>query len=191
MSVIGVVVIGCFAALFARLWYLQVMEAPQLEVQATAKRTRTVAVEAPRGRILDVNGKVIVDNRTSLVVTVDRRVLKKPKARRDDALVSTWPTRSPSSGTPTKVETIEARLADQQYDELQPVPVATDITNDLMVYLSEHADEFPSVAVERESVRDYKYGATAGNIARLRRAHHQGDARRSQGRRPASTPTAW
>ena len=49
MSVVGVVVIGCFVALFARLWYLQVMEAPQLEEQATTNRTRAVAVEAPGG----------------------------------------------------------------------------------------------------------------------------------------------
>jgi len=34
MSVLGVLVVACFVALFARLWYLQVMEAPQLVQQA-------------------------------------------------------------------------------------------------------------------------------------------------------------
>jgi penicillin-binding protein 2 len=164
MSVIGVVVIGCFVALFARLWYLQVMEAPQLEVQATANRTRTVAVEAPRGRILDRNGKVIVDNRTSLVVTVDRRAVNKLKKVDRDALVSKLAGTLTDFGTPTKTDAIETRLADLQYDDLQPVPVATDISQDLMVYLSEHSDEFPDVSVERDSVRDYKYPGYAGNI---------------------------
>jgi penicillin-binding protein 2 len=164
MSVIGVVVIGCFVALFARLWYLQVMEAPQLEVQATQNRTRTVAVEAPRGRILDRNGTVIVDNRTSLVVTIDRRAHNKLKAADRDALVSKLAATFTEFGTPTKTDAIEKRLADLQYDDLQPVPVATDISQDLMVYLSEHADEFPNVGVERESVRDYKFPGVAGNI---------------------------
>jgi penicillin-binding protein 2 len=164
MSVVGVVVIGCFVALFARLWYLQVMEAPQLEVQATANRTRVVAVEAPRGRIIDRNGKVIVDNRTSLVVTIDRRSVNKMKKDDRDALVSKLAATFTDFGTPTKTEAIETRLADLQYDDLQPVPVATDISQDLMVYLSEHADEFPNVGVERESVRDYKYPGYAGNI---------------------------
>jgi penicillin-binding protein 2 len=164
MSVIGVVVIGCFAALFARLWYLQVMEAPSLEVQATANRTRTVAVEAPRGRILDRNGKVIVDNRTSLVVTVDRTALKKlPKDQRE-ALVSKLAATFTDFGTPTKTDAIEAKLADKQYDDLQPVPVASDVTEELMVYLSERASDFPSVGVERESVRQYNYPTVAGNI---------------------------
>jgi penicillin-binding protein 2 len=164
MSVVGVVVIGCFVALFARLWYLQVMEAPQLDVQATQNRTRTVAVEAPRGRILDRNGVVIVDNRTSLVVTVDRRAVKKLKAADRDALVSKLAATFTDFGTPTKTDAIETRLADLQYDDLQPVPVATDISQDLMVYLSEHADEFPHVGVERESVRKYNFPAVAGNI---------------------------
>jgi penicillin-binding protein 2 len=164
MSVIGVVVIGCFVALFARLWYLQVMEAPQLEVQATANRTRTVAVEAPRGRILDRNGTVIVDNRTSLVVTVDRRAINKMKADQRNALVSKLAATFTEFGTPTKTEAIESRLADLQYDDLQPVPVATDISQDLMVYLFEHTDEFPTVDVQRKSVREYKYPGYAGNI---------------------------
>ncbi len=164
MSVIGVVVIGCFVALFARLWYLQVMEAPQLEVQATQNRTRTVAVEAPRGRILDRNGVVIVDNRTSLVVTIDRRAHNKLKAADRDALVSKLAATLTDFSTPTKTDAIQKRLADLQYDDLQPVPVATDVSQDLMVYLAEHADEFPNVGVERESVRDYKVKDAEGAV---------------------------
>jgi penicillin-binding protein 2 len=167
MSVVGVVVVGCFLALFARLWYLQVLEAPELEVQATANRTRTVSVEAPRGRIIDVNGRVIVDNRTSLVVTVDRSDLTKveqsvPGTR--DALVAKLAATFTDFGTPTKIDAIEARLGDSQYDELQPVPVASDISEDLMVFLSEHAAEYPGVDVTRKAVRQYNYGAAAGNV---------------------------
>ena len=164
MSVVGVVVIGCFVALFARLWYLQVMEAPQLEMQATANRTRTVAVEAPRGRILDRNGVVIVDNKTSLVVNVDRMALNKMETPERDALVSKLAATFTEFGTLTKTAPLENRLADQQYDDLRPVPVANGVDEDLMVYLSERAAEFPTVGVERESVRKYNYPGVAGNI---------------------------
>ena len=47
------------------------MAAPEYKVEAQANRVRTVTEEAPRGRILDAKGRVIVDNRTSRVVTVD------------------------------------------------------------------------------------------------------------------------
>ncbi|MEJ7585362.1 MAG: hypothetical protein WKF43_15065 [Acidimicrobiales bacterium] len=71
-SVVGIVAISLFAALFARLWFLQVMTAPEYQVAAENNRIRVVQQEAPRGRILDRTGKhVLVDNRRSIVVTVD------------------------------------------------------------------------------------------------------------------------
>ena len=164
MSIVGVVVVGCFVALFARLWYLQVMEAPQLQTQASANRTRTVSVEAPRGRILDANGFVLVDNRTSRVVTVDRNKVAKLKEADRTALVEKLAATFTDFGTPTKIDTLERRLADVQYDDLQPVPVAIDVTEELMVYLSEHAEELPGVAVEYQSVRKYNVPGAAGNI---------------------------
>jgi len=75
MSVLGIVVFALFAALFARLYYLQVMASEQYQVAAQANRIRVVPVEAPRGRILDRNGKVLVDNRISVQVTIDRTVI--------------------------------------------------------------------------------------------------------------------
>ncbi len=162
MSLLGVVVIGCFAALFARLWYLQVIEAPQLTVVATQNRTREIAVEAPRGRILDAKGHVLVDNRTSLVVTIDRNELRKVADR--DAVVSNLAGLLTQYSTPTKVDSIERRLADLQYDDLQPVPIAVDVTPELMIYLAEHGEDYPSVSVEPEWVRTYNYPGVAGNV---------------------------
>jgi penicillin-binding protein 2 len=165
MSVLGVVVLGCFCALFARLWYLQVMAAPELNVQAAANITRQVAVEAPRGRILDVNGKVLVDNRTSLVITVNRRELADvTKAGGREEFVARLAETLTKYGIPTKVTSLERRLQDQQYDQIQPVPIAIDVPEELEIYLGEHAEDFPGVAVQRESVRTYPYGAAAANV---------------------------
>ena len=51
------------------------MATDEYQVAAQANRIRVVPVEAPRGRILDRNGKVLVDNRISVQVTIDRTVL--------------------------------------------------------------------------------------------------------------------
>ena len=162
MSVIGVVVAACFVALFARLWYLQVMEAPALAEDATLTRTRTVISEAPRGRILDVKGRVLVDNRTSLIVTIDRSQFKKVKDR--DALIADLADTLTAQGAPIKVATIQKRLDDKRYSDYQAVPVATDVTEEVVHTISERADEFPSVSFERRTVRVYPYGAAAGNV---------------------------
>ena len=50
LGVIGVVVVSLFAALVARLWYLQVLAAPTYRVAAEGNRVRSVTTEAPRGR---------------------------------------------------------------------------------------------------------------------------------------------
>jgi len=162
MSILGVVVIACFVALFARLWYLQVMEAPALAVQATANRTRTVATEAPRGRIFDSKGRVIVDNRTSLIVSIDRNELKKVKNR--DGLIARLADVLTANGAPIKISTIEKRLSEKNTDLLQAVPIATDVTEEVIHHLSEYAEDFPAVSYERKTVRVYPYGAVASNI---------------------------
>ncbi len=162
MNLLGVIIAACFIALFARLWYLQVLEASDLAVQATANRTRTVATEAPRGRIFDSKGRVIVDNRTSLIVSIDRNELKKVKDR--DDLVARLADVLTTNGAPIKISTIERRLSDRGSDQLQAVPIATDVTEEVIHRLSEYAEDFPSVTYERKTVRVYPYGTAASNV---------------------------
>ena len=162
MSLLGVIVIGCFVALFARLWYLQVMEAPALAVQASVNRTRTIATEAPRGRIFDAKGRVIVDNRTSLIVSIDRNQLSKVADRND--LVARLADVLTANGAPIKISTIEKRLADKRADQLGSVSIATDVTEEVIHHLSEYAEDFPSVSFDRKTVRVYPYGTAAANI---------------------------
>jgi hypothetical protein len=70
------------------------------------------------------------------------------------------------------VSAIEKRLADKQYNPLQPIPIAYDPPDDLYLYFSERAADYLSVAVERQSVRTTT--TRSPRRARLRRAHHPG-----------------
>jgi penicillin-binding protein 2 len=65
---------------------------------------------------------------------------------------------------PTKVERLERRLVDPQYDPVEPIPVAIDVPQDFELFLAEHGEEFPGVAVRRSSVRSYPNGATAAHL---------------------------
>src|SRR3982751_6341260 len=77
LGVVAIVIVSLFAALLARLWYLQVLAAPSYRVQADVNRVRTIYTEAPRGRILDRQGRVLVDNKVSDAVVVSREELGK------------------------------------------------------------------------------------------------------------------
>ncbi len=167
LSILGIVALCLFGALFARLWYLQVMAAPGFQVRAEATSKRTVAEEAPRGRILDAKGRVLVGNRTSLVVTIDPQVFPSASAstkQAHDDLVLELASTLTSFGAPTKVSHIEKRLVDGQFDPLQPRPIAIDVPAEVELYLAERADEFPGVAVERQTLRTYPYGELAAHL---------------------------
>src|SRR6266508_3809438 len=74
LGVVGIISVSLFCTLFARLWYLQVMAAPDYAVAAQANQQRTMVEPAPRGRILDRNGIVLVDNRISTVLTINSQI---------------------------------------------------------------------------------------------------------------------
>ena len=65
MRILGVVAVSLFLALFGRLWFLQALEAERFEVRAESNISRSIRTQAPRGQILDRNGRVLVENRLS------------------------------------------------------------------------------------------------------------------------------
>src|SRR5436305_13148138 len=80
LGVVAIVIVSLFAALLARLWYLQVLAAPTYRLQADVNRVRTIYTEAPRGRILDRQGRVLVANRVSDALVVIREELGSRRA---------------------------------------------------------------------------------------------------------------
>lgn len=71
LGLLAIAALSLFGALFARLWFLQIVEGTTASARVTSNATRTVIIPAPRGRILDRHNVVLVDNRVSPVVTID------------------------------------------------------------------------------------------------------------------------
>lgn len=154
LTVVGVVVLSLFSALFARLWYLQVLDAQEFQVKATANQVRTIYTEAPRGRILDRNMKVLVDNRVSEAVTVNRLAVKdRPDVvERLAAVLNVAPAE------------LQGRIDDPNVSPYKPVAVADDVSEELVVYLREHAADFPGVEVTPLARRNYPNGSLAAHL---------------------------
>ncbi|MBW8825734.1 MAG: penicillin-binding protein 2 [Acidobacteria bacterium] len=156
LLIVGVVGLSLFAALLARLWYLQVLTAPQFKLQAKQNQVRVVKVAAPRGRILDRNGVVLVDNRASNVVAVDRSRL-------------TADERAPLLERLSRVLHIpdvelSRRLDDVTVSPYTPVPLAEDVPEPTMVTLRERQEDFPGVVARTVAVREYPHGSLAAHV---------------------------
>src|SRR5215208_1222992 len=70
VAVLGGVAFVLFAIIFFRLWFLQVLTGDDYVVQARENRVRKVRIEAPRGNIVDRNGKTLVKTRAAPVVQI-------------------------------------------------------------------------------------------------------------------------
>src|SRR5690606_23629317 len=110
---------------------------------SVSNRLRYIHDEAPRGRILDRNGKVLVDNRTSIVVSLDREPLRKLEPEERTVIFEHLAETLGSFGLPTKVSTIEKRYDDKRWAPQAYVPIAEDVPKDVEIYLMERSDQFP------------------------------------------------
>jgi penicillin-binding protein 2 len=164
LSLLGIVAVSLFAALFARLWYLQVMTSGQFQAAATTNSTRDVPVEAPRGRILDRNGNVIVGNRISVQVTIDRSALDDLSETRRQKVLERLADALSRSGVPKTVKQLQERVDDERFSPFVPVPIANDVPETLKIWVDEHGDELPSVAADFVAVRSYPYGRLAAHV---------------------------
>lgn len=167
LGILAVCALSLFGALFARLWFLQVVEAEALAERVNQNSTRTVVTPGPRGRILDRNGIPLVENRESIVVALDGQKLKEQsddeqaeELERIAASMSRF--RSPDDAI--TVDFLKKRLNDRRFSEFRPVPIAEDVNVDEEIWLREQADRFPSLVVERQTVRSYPYGSLAAHV---------------------------
>src|SRR5215207_6531652 len=70
VAVLGGFAFVLFAIIFFRLWFLQVLTGDDYVVQARENRIRKVKIEAPRGNIIDRDGRTLVKTRAAPVVQI-------------------------------------------------------------------------------------------------------------------------
>jgi penicillin-binding protein 2 len=159
VAVVGGVGVVLFAILFFRLWNLQVLSGEEYLAEAKNNRTREFKVIAPRGDILDRDGEVLVDNRTSLALQLNTAKLPADPAEERAELARL--------GELAHMSLRKVRRAIAEGEEVAagaPVTLRRDVGFDLVAYVEENQDEFPGVAVQRIFVRHYPDGSRAAHV---------------------------
>ena len=152
LSILALLVIGSFVALYSRLWYLQVLAVDELKAVAKDNRVRTIEYEPPRGDILDRWGNPLVENKLSLAVSLERELLE------DAHKKSVVLVRLARELNLDVVEMFQL-LDDATVSPYRPIPVAYDVPEHKTVYIEENPEDFPGVVIEkvwrRKVVRGY------------------------------------
>jgi len=172
LRVLGLLVASLFSLMLIRLWYLQVLDSSAYSRTVTANQVRPVEVPAPRGLILDRTGATMVGDQVTEDITLSRVT-----AQQHPGVVAALAALVGVSTTQ-----IEADLANPQYSLYKPVPVLENAPTPDVLYIGEHAAQFPGVSVVADTNRTYPMGNTGaqvlgymGQIQKLQPGYQLGD----------------
>jgi penicillin-binding protein 2 len=137
------------------LWRLEVAGADNFRALAEANRIRKVPVLAPRGRLFDREGRLLVDNYPSVSCFLLREQVKDINA--DLPLIA--------EGLHISVEQIQATLKRfQAAPKYQPIPLKQDITPDEQAFIEAHRNELPELETLDEQRRLYPRDGFAAHL---------------------------
>lgn len=172
LIVIQCLVLSLFATLLVRLWYLQVAGGEAYQARAASQSVREIVTQPDRGLIVDAQGRPLVANRSSWVVSVDRTTLGKLPDGDADTLL-----RRLAKAVGVKAGRIRAMLLDcgqpgsvaetcWNGSPYQPVPVAEDVDQDVALRILEQPEDYPAVVAQQQSLRSYPqpYGINAAHL---------------------------
>jgi penicillin-binding protein 2 len=167
VAILGGIALALFGIVFFRLWFLQVLSGDEYVAEARGNRVRNLTIPAPRGEMVDRNGRPLVENRRAVAVVVSPPKLPEDELERRRLLTRL----SRILGVPTKpqrckigVERVERLmdvecLVEQGIFQLPyaDVRIKTDAPLAVYSYLGERLRELPGVSLEQVFLRNYPY----------------------------------
>ena len=149
------IVVAILAVLVLGLWRLQVLDVENYRSLAEANRIRKVPVLAPRGRIFDREGRLIVDNYPSTYCYLLREQIRNPET--ELPLIA--------QGLHMPLEQLQATL--RRYSagpKYQSIPLKQDITPDEQAFVEAHRNELPELELREEARRLYPSDGFAAHL---------------------------
>jgi penicillin-binding protein 2 len=130
------IILGIFLILAWGLWRLQVMQSDYYSLAAERNHTRNVPVLAPRGKILDREGRIIVDNYPSFSALLLRDSSRDLNGDAD--LIA--------QGLHLNSDEVRARIKRfASMPQYQPIFLKEDITPDELQFIEAHRNELPEL----------------------------------------------
>jgi penicillin-binding protein 2 len=136
LTIVQYAILGIFLVLGYGLWRLQVIGSDKYETMAEHNRIRTVPILAPRGKILDREGRIIVDNYPSFSLLLLRDQVKNLDADIDKI----------AAGLNLSPKEIRDRVRRVQFAPgYEPIILKDDITPDELAFIESHKIELPEL----------------------------------------------
>ncbi|HKO12728.1 MAG TPA: penicillin-binding protein 2 [Acidobacteriaceae bacterium] len=155
LAIIQYIIAGILIVLVLGLWRLQVVGGQNYHAMAEANRVRKVPILAPRGKIYDRDGNLIVDNYPSVTCYLVRE--QGHDVIPDLPLIA--------RGLHMTVDQIQGILKKYRAaPKYQPLPLKQDITPDELAFVEAHKDELPELDTIQEERRLYPRDGFAAHL---------------------------
>lgn len=151
----GVIILLFTVLIFSRLWFLQISNEEEFAGKAYNNRVRVREIAAPRGHILDRDGRALVTNRPSFNV-----LLVRENTQNDELLIKRL------------AEVLDVEIA-TLWDRIRrasnvshhiPILLEEDIDWKTLAYLENHNHEFSGIRIEVTPRRVFHYGDLAAHV---------------------------
>jgi penicillin-binding protein 2 len=134
LAVVSYVIVGMIGVLLIGFWKLQVIDSDKYSQWAERNRVRSIPVIAPRGRMLDRDGRVLVDNYPSFSVLL---------LRDDPALVmKSLPAISEGLGVPVN-DLMDQLDNARELPKFQPIVIKPQATPGDVAFIESHHEDIP------------------------------------------------
>jgi penicillin-binding protein 2 len=136
LTAVQYIILAIFMILAYGLWQLQVMQSDKYATLAEKNRVRNVPILAPRGKILDREGRIIVDNYPSFTALLLRDSSRDLSA--DAGLIA--------QGLHLDAKEVRDRIRHfASMPQYQPIFLKDDITPDELAFVESHRNELPEL----------------------------------------------
>ncbi|MDQ1406595.1 MAG: penicillin-binding protein 2 [Acidobacteriaceae bacterium] len=143
------VIVGMIGVLLLGFWKLQIIDAEKYASMAERNRVRSIPVIAPRGRMLDRDGRVLVDNRPSFSVLL----------LRDDPALVEKNLPAIADGLNIAVEDLRDDLSTtRNLPKFQPIVIKPEASDADIAFIESHRSDIPILEMISVSRRRYLPG---------------------------------
>jgi penicillin-binding protein 2 len=157
LSVVQYFLLAMMLVLAYGMWRLQVLQSGTFEEKAESNRVRKVPILAPRGKVLDREGRIIVDNYPSFSVLLLRD--QKRDLLADAHLIA--------DGLSMSEEDIQSRIrkaAASDAPTTEPIDLKDDITPNELAFIEAHKVELPELETIMVHRRLYPKGGFMAHL---------------------------
>ena len=142
-----------FLFLIAGFWRLQVQSSQSWDEKALANSIKSVPITAPRGRILDRDGRVIVDNHASFVLYLTRENLKEEHIK------------PIAEGLDLDYDDVMLTVARyRSRPKYEPIVLKRELTPADLAFVDSHHDFFPELVLVQAQHRLYPQNGMMAHV---------------------------